>query len=290
MIVIDGMSEFYRNYYALCRNIGPQNAGFFGAVRAIMSYKSAYGDDEKIVIVWEGKSTLRQQIDSNYKATRKSMKGNFYEQVEDCKQFLSHFFDQYKVEEYEADDMLATIAMSRYAKGKKTTIVTGDDDLHQVINERISVYQPIKKMTYDLNHLKYTEVEPTQLILLWALQGDGSDNIPGIKGLRKKEEMAKLFKGPLMFEEFKEVMNTFYLWHIRLIEENIDEKILFRIYNERANIIQNMNLIRLRKVPKEKYTKIEKQGEPRDLIEKYGAKTLYKYLQGNNDEETLSIT
>ena len=268
IVVIDGMNEFYKNYFKLKDIVGESIAGFYGTIRSILSYKKKYG---KIIVIWEGKSTKRITEDKNYKSHKTKMSDSFYEQLDDCKKFLSFFITQYKVNEYECDDMLATIAWKRHLKNKKTLIITSDDDLHQLINENISVLS--RKVVYDMNNLKYKNVK--KLVLLWALQGDGSDNITGIKGIRGKEELVDKYfendKQILEENDIKKLLDNF----IKNLETN-NNKYLKVIKDNYDKILLNMNLIRLRIVPKENYSKIEKNQYPDDLIKKYKCYSLRK--------------
>jgi len=278
-IVVDGMNEFYKNYFKMKNFIGEDVAAFFGTIRSVLSYRKM----GKVIVIWESKSSKRISEDKNYKANRIKMSDNFYEQLNDCKQFLTSFVVNYKVVEYEADDMMATIAWLRHLKGEKTMIVSSDDDMQQMLNENISIYNASKKIIYNLEKPKY-KVNPKNFIMLWALEGDASDNIIGIKGIRKKEELVEKY-----FYNEKQILNESDLKI--LLDNFIFELNCYRIKdvkvieNEYNNILNNMNLLRLRIVPKENYSKIEKTIEPDILIKKYKCNSFYKYLDeiGGND-------
>jgi 5'-3' exonuclease len=286
-IVIDALSDFYRNFYRMSKVIGPRAAGFYGMIRSVFSYKKMGND---VRIIWEGKSTIRKNKDITYKANRKLMEGNFYEQIADTKIFLSHFFRQYLVHDYESDDLCATIAYIRNEEDKKTTIITGDDDLHQLINDNVSVYSAIKQYIYSNDDRKYTTLEPWQLLGMWGLEGDGSDGIKGIQRLKNRELLVK----------------NYYDWKSSLVLNDkefdiICERFINNLKEDRYNIMSikdkqkisegiekiknNMDLIRLRYVDKAFYDKIEKTGSPEELIKKYNSPSLEKYLENKNENE-----
>jgi 5'-3' exonuclease len=271
VVIVDGMNEFYKNYYKLRMSIGENVAGFYGTIRSVLSYRKL---GRKVIVVWEGSSSKRKQENKDYKANRTSKNKQFYEQIADCKEFLANFVVQYQVSEYESDDMLATIAWSNDKKGKKSIIVTNDDDLHQVINENISVYCSSKKIMWNLKNLKY-HIDASKLVLLWALEGDASDNIFGIKGIRKKEELVEKYFEWDKNEDLKIVLDNF-VFEL----EGHNEKAAKVIKENYYKILNNMNLIRLRVVPKENYAKIEKSIEPGFLIKKHNCPSLLNYLEG----------
>jgi DNA polymerase-1 len=287
MIVVDALSDFYRNYYRMSKVIGLHAAGFYGMIRSMFSYKKMGND---IRIVWEGKSTIRKQQAETYKAGRKKMEGNFYEQINDTKIFLSHFFTQYIVHDYESDDLCATIAYIRNKEDKKTMIVTGDDDLHQLINDNVSVYSAIKQYIYSYDDRKYTTFEPWQLLGMWGLEGDGSDGIEGIKRLKNRELLTKNYydwRGSLILSEKEfEILSEHFIENLK--EDKYD--IMSGKDKEKVNegidkIRNNMNLIRLRYTSKKFYNKIEKTGDPAELIKKYNSPSLSVYLKKEEGEE-----
>jgi len=286
-IVIDAMSDFYRHYYKL-KHVMPGSdsyAGFFGMIRGVFAHRNTFKSND-IRVVWEGSSTIRKNLKGQYKSDRKKMEGNFYEQVSDARIFLSHFFKQYYVKEYEADDLLATIASQRSKNGKKTTIISGDYDLHQMVDENTYVYHAAKKELHTLEDYNKEGIKPTSLLGLWSLEGDKSDNISGIKGLRQRPKITKLYyphelhkKNIISDEEFYEIHYAFSNNIMGDKEGIISDNDKKKIKNSLELIYDNMNLIRLRKVDQEHYTKIEKNGDPKALIEKYKTPSLNKYLE-----------
>lgn len=291
-IVIDGMSEFYRAYWKMQKIVGPNVAGFMGTIRGIFSHRR---ECKKIFIVWEGKSTIRKTIDVTYKGDRKRMPDKFYEQLNDTQSFLSNFFKQYMVEGYESDDLCATIAYKRDRMNKSTKIATGDGDLHQMINQNIKVYNPAQKFTLDIDNFKDTyesEIAPCQLLYLWSLEGDPSDNISGIKGLRKKEELAIEY-GPIHDKlilsdiEFEDIFDRFYKALSEDKKNIMSLKDKAKVQVSKQIIYNNMNLLRLRMVPKEFYKRIETRDNPKALVEKYYCqKSLSRYLGESNENKS----
>jgi len=272
-IVVDGMNEFYKNYFKLKGSIGEFSAAFYGVTRCAMSYLKM---GSKVIIIWEGRSKKRKAENTEYKANREKMPSTFYDQLDDTRKFLAHFFTEYMVDDYEADDMMAYIAIKRSQQGKKTIIVTNDDDLHQVISDNISVYSASKKIMYTPVNMKY-KMEPNKLLALWGIEGDGSDNIIGVKGVRNREELVeKYFDNDKLYISEEELKKRFAEFVFEIQANN--EKNADIIVENYDKILMNMNLIRLREVPKENYRKIEIYKEPTYYIEKYKCKSFYQYI------------
>ena len=87
----------------------------------------------------------------------------------------------------EADDLIASAARVLAATGRPVVVVSGDKDLLQLVSDRITFWEPMKDsvLTVDAVRQKY-KVTPPQLLDLFALMGDKSDNIPGVAGIGPK--------------------------------------------------------------------------------------------------------
>ena len=138
--------------------------------------------------------TFRHEEYTAYKAQRVKQADEFYQQIPLAQEVLAAFNIPVLTKAgFEADDVIGTIADTVYKKYKniKTTIITGDLDALQLVNERTEVLT-LKRgfndtIIYDLNLVKERYgLEPEQLIDLKALKGDASDNIKGVKGIGEK--------------------------------------------------------------------------------------------------------
>jgi len=123
----------------------------------------------------------------------------------------------FEQEEYEADDLLGTLARQAEKQGVDTLIVTGDMDLLQLVDEHIRVltsrWRFSDTVIYDLEGVKQRyELSPAQLVDLKAMMGDKSDNIPGVYGVGEKTAVKLLKKyGSLesIYEHLDEVQTRF---------------------------------------------------------------------------------
>src|SRR6185437_9111381 len=146
LAVIDGKSVFYRGYYAmpnLSTKDGQPTGGVFGfatmALEVIKRLKPDY-----VAVAWDKpKTNIRKRLElyPEYKAGRKPAPADFYEQVPVLHELLQAFgWPLYELDDYEADDIMGTLARQADKKGIETLLITSDLDMLQVIDERIHVF------------------------------------------------------------------------------------------------------------------------------------------------------
>ena len=183
LVIIDGKSVFYRGYYAmgnLSLEDGTPTGGVYG-------FASLAFEDKK------GTSTAkRSAIYPEYKAGRKKAPDDFYEQIPLLKDFLKTLgWPLFETDGYEADDILGTLAVQANNLGVEANLITSDLDMLQLIDENTKVFA-MKRGFSDIEEfdLEYFEnkygLKQSQFLDLKALQGDSSDNIPGVPGIGPK--------------------------------------------------------------------------------------------------------
>lgn len=205
--IIDGKSVFYRGYYAmpnLSTKDGTPTGGVFGfatmALEVIRKLKPDY-----VCVAWDKPKTnirKRLQLYPEYKAGRKPAPPDFNDQVPILHELLEAFgWPLYELDDYEADDIMGTLAVQARDKGLDTMLVTSDLDLLQVINGNVHVYALKKGLSnIELFHPESFEqkygIQVEQFLDLKSIKGDSSDNIPGVPGIGEKGaiELLKEYK------------------------------------------------------------------------------------------------
>ena len=195
-LIIDGNSIINRAFYGikiLNAKDGHFTNAIFGFVNILLGLEEKYSPDAVLVAFDVHKPTFRHEMYTDYKAGRKSPPPELLEQFEPLKSLLAAY--GCKIIEcpgYEADDILGTISVS-IGSDDHCYIATGDRDSLQLIKDNVSVLLTTTKMgktqtvEYDKNLLlEEYGVEPSGMIELKALQGDSSDNIPGVQGIGPK--------------------------------------------------------------------------------------------------------
>ena len=195
-LVVDGHSLLFRAFYALDESKFssgsiPTNAvfGFFTMLcEVVRAYKPYY-----IAVAFDTSGgTFRNKLLQCYKAQRPKTPEGFAKQLEVVKTALGLLDVKWFVKEgFEGDDIIASLSREGEGKGLKVLIVSGDKDVFQLIDEKVSVIFPGKHFK-DFSLKTPASIEETYLIPprlypdLAALRGEGADNIPGVKGVGDK--------------------------------------------------------------------------------------------------------
>jgi DNA polymerase-1 len=208
VFLIDGPSLVYRAFYALPESIAtstgePTNA-IFGFASMLVKIITDYGV-QPTVVAWDAGSSGRTELFADYKAGRRSRPDLLKAQWPAMEPLVEAFgYRNVKLEGYEADDVIATLAEQARAVGVPVTIVTGDRDVFQLIDEQglVQVMATARGITetklYDRQAVIDRYGLPPELIPdFYGLKGDTSDNIPGIPGIGEKtaSELIQRFGG-----------------------------------------------------------------------------------------------
>lgn len=203
-MLIDGMALLFRAFYATAvtgqfmRNAEgvPTNA-VNGFVKHFFTALSSF-QPSHVAVCWDmGSKTFRNEIYEDYKANRGEAPEELIPQFDLVKEVVESFdVPNIGLPGYEADDCIGTIAVK--AKDEfSVSILTGDQDILQLIDDRISVVLMKKGFGNYLVHNKETffaekGIMPKQMIDLKAFMGDPSDNYPGVKGIGEKTALKLL--------------------------------------------------------------------------------------------------
>ena len=200
LVLIDGNSIMNRAFYGIMgsKMLTTKDGKYTNAVYGFLAILFKLIDEVKpnyMAVAFDLKApTARHKMYEGYKANRKGMPEELAEQMPVIKQVLRAMkIDIIEKEGYEADDILGTLSRYGEKQGLEVTILSGDRDTFQLATDNISIRIPHTKAgkteTDIYNRDKIKEVyglEPKQLIEVKGLQGDTSDNIPGVPGVGKK--------------------------------------------------------------------------------------------------------
>src|SRR4051794_31943074 len=197
LYLIDGNSLAYRAFFALPESIAtstgfPTNA-IFGFASMLVKLLTEHGQKPTIV-VWDGGDSGRKAVSADYKATRNSRPSLLKEQWPHLEPLVDAFgYRNIRVDGYEADDVIASIAERAREAGVPVMVVTGDRDAFQIIDpdSRVRVMATGRGITdtkvYDHQAVidRYG-IPPDKIPDFYGLKGDTSDNIPGVPGIGDK--------------------------------------------------------------------------------------------------------
>src|SRR3989338_4444384 len=184
-ILIDGSSYLHRAFHALpplTNSQGEPTGAVFGVLNMIRKLIKEY-DPQYIAVVFDSKGkTFRHEIYSAYKAHRPPMSDDLKAQIEPLHEIIKAMGLPIVMKEgVEADDVMGTLAKEAVKQGMKALISTGDKDMAQLVNEKITLINTMTNIILDKKAVKEKfGVLPEQMIDYLALMGDTSDNIPGV--------------------------------------------------------------------------------------------------------------
>ena len=191
LFLVDGSSFLYRAYYGLRplhTSKGLAVHAVYGFCRMIKKLIDKY-DVNNIVLVWDSKGkTQRHDLYEGYKATRQEAPLDLFEQ----KEYITKFADLVGMQQLskvgaEADDLMYSLAKQAHKEGFQAVIVSSDKDMRQAISDQTVTLDPFQETIYDEEAcLQRYGFEVQKLPFYFALLGDSSDNIPGVKGIGQK--------------------------------------------------------------------------------------------------------
>ena len=194
--MVDGNNLLFRSYYATAYsgNFMKNSKGFptnalFGLANMMKKIISEEVPTHILVAFDKGK-TFRHDKYKDYKAGRLEMPNELGLQFPKAKELLDCMgIKHYEIDNYEADDIIGTVASICDKEGYKANIISSDKDLLQLISDNVSMKLLKSKDVIRYNLVTFRRdwgIEPENIVDLKALMGDSSDNIPGVKGIGEK--------------------------------------------------------------------------------------------------------
>ena len=216
LVLVDGNSILNRAFYGIMgsKMLTTKDGTPTNAVYGFLAILFKIIDDIKpefLVVAFDKKGpTKRHKMYDGYKANRKGMPDELACQMPIIKDVLRAMnIDIIEKEGYEGDDILGTLSVFGERQGLEVTILSGDRDTFQLATDKVTIRIPRTKMgkteEEDFNREKVKEVygiEPKQLIEVKGLQGDTSDNIPGVPGIGEKTALK-------LIQEYSSIENLY---------------------------------------------------------------------------------
>lgn len=189
--LIDGSGFLYRAYYGvrpLHTSKGIPVQAVYSFCRMIKKFIDTF-QPQHCVLVWDSKGkTTRHTLFQEYKASRQAAPSDLFEQKKHIQQFADLIgLKQLEQPGIEADDLLYSLAQDYSAQNKHVVLMTSDKDMAQMLNEHIVIFDPFKDEFRDKEYFENRFGFSIEKIpFYFALLGDSSDNIPGVKGIGQK--------------------------------------------------------------------------------------------------------
>ncbi|MDY6269666.1 MAG: DNA polymerase I [Selenomonadaceae bacterium] len=194
-VILDGSSLFFRAFFALpplTSPTGEYTNAIFGFSNMFLKLWEELKPDELVIAFDKSRHTFRTELYAEYKGTRDKTPDELKSQIPLLQEFSASLGVTFlEKDNYEADDIIGTLATQAAAAGYDALVVTGDRDALQLVRENLRVLMTKKGITdlKEYDEAAFTEeyqMKPIKLIDLKGLMGDTSDNIPGVPGVGPK--------------------------------------------------------------------------------------------------------
>ncbi|HID7681995.1 TPA: DNA polymerase I [Neisseria meningitidis] len=186
LLLVDGSSYLYRAYHAMAQLTAPDGAptgAMYGVLNMLRRLRADYVHDYCAVVFDAKGKNFRHEMFPDYKATRPPMPDDLRPQAEalpDLVQLIG--WPVLVIPQVEADDVIGTLAAMAGEAGWNVVVSTGDKDMAQLVNERVTLVNTMSGETLDIEGVKAKfGVRPDQIRDYLALMGDKVDNVPGVE-------------------------------------------------------------------------------------------------------------
>ncbi len=238
LYLVDGSGYIFRAYYAirpLSNSQGLPTNALYGFTTMLLKLIKQEKPDHLAVVFDAGRKTFRNDVYPDYKANRLEPPEDLIPQFPYFRRIVEALnIPCLELQNFEADDVIATLAHKLEKKKLKTVIVTGDKDLMQLVNDQVTLLDTMRDRKIGRSEVKERfGVTPEQVPDILGLAGDSSDNIPGVPGVGEKTAM-KLIQEYGSIESLNE--------HADEIKGKLGEKI--RAHTEKAVLFKELTTVK----------------------------------------------
>ena len=239
LILIDGSAYIFRAYYGLPpmqRYDGTPINAVFGFTNMLVKLIEDYSEEKMLVVFDAARKNFRNDIFKEYKANRGETPEDLIPQFEIIRECVDAFnIPQIQIEGFEADDIIATYCRLASEKNIESVVVSSDKDLMQLVNNNVSMLDPMKNKKIGIDQvIEKFGIPPNKVIQIQALTGDKVDNIPGAPGIGPKTALQ-------LIEEFGDVNNL-----IKNAKKIPQEKRRNVILDYKEDILISLELVKLK--------------------------------------------
>ncbi len=237
--IVDTFGFLFRSFYALpplYNRDGFPTGLLTGFIKTIQLFQKKL-DINHLIFALEGESNFREEVSKDYKSNRGEAPDEFKKQVEIILSWIEQMnFPTVKLNNYEADDVIASLSTHYAQKGEQVYILSSDKDFIQLIDENISIIKPDKMERFgEAETIKKYGIPPLKFIDYQSLVGDSIDNVSGVKGIGSKSAEKLLSQ----FSSLDEIYN-----HIDLVTPKGVQK---KLVDGKESAYQSKELVALKR-------------------------------------------
>ena len=255
-VLLDVSAIMYRAYFANMnfRTKNEPTGAVYGFINTLLSIIKEFNPDYMAAAFDVKRSSLkRTEIYSDYKSNRQSTPEDLVAQIPRIEEVLDAFnINRYRIESYEADDVLGSIAKKIAKDDLEVIIVTGDKDLSQLVEKNITIAllgkgtegEKFGMLRTAEDVVNYLGVVPEKIPDLFGLIGDKSDGIPGVTKIGEKKALAIFSKYDSLEKIYENIDDLKNIEGIgpSLIKNLINEKDIAFLSRELAKIFTNLDI------------------------------------------------
>jgi DNA polymerase-1 len=191
LFIIDGSNNVYRSYFAirgLTNSAGLATNAVYGFTQTLKKLLNDHKPDSVAVAFDIGSSKTRHEAFADYKKDRRPMPDDLSVQLPLVNEVLEGFgIPVIGVEDWEADDLIGSLACAARDRGYDVVIATSDKDFFQLVGDGIRFYHTGREVLYDAKGVEEAfGLPPQKVVDVMAIWGDAIDNIPGVPGIGEK--------------------------------------------------------------------------------------------------------
>ena len=255
-VLLDVSAIMYRAYFANMnfRTKNEPTGAVYGFINTLLSIIKEFNPDYMAAAFDVKRSSLkRTEIYSDYKSNRQSTPEDLVAQIPRIEEVLDAFnINRYRIESYEADDVLGSIAKKIAKDDLEVIIVTGDKDLSQLVEKNITIAllgkgtegEKFGMLRTAEDVVNYLGVVPEKIPDLFGLIGDKSDGIPGVTKIGEKKALAIFSKYDSLEKIYENIDDLKNIEGIgpSLIKNLTNEKDIAFLSRELAKIFTNLDI------------------------------------------------
>ncbi|HYS55693.1 MAG TPA: DNA polymerase I [Thermoanaerobaculia bacterium] len=191
LFIIDGSNNVYRSYFAirgLTNSAGLATNAVYGFTQTLKKLLNDHKPDSIAVAFDIGSSKTRHEAFADYKKDRRPMPDDLSVQLPFVNEVLEGFhIPVIGVEDWEADDLIGSLACTARDRGYDVVIATSDKDFFQLVGDGIRFFHTGREVMYDAKGVEEAfGLPPEKVVEVMAIWGDAIDNIPGVPGIGEK--------------------------------------------------------------------------------------------------------
>ena len=191
LFIIDGSNNVYRSYFAirgLTNSAGLATNAVYGFTQTLKKLLNDHKPDSIAVAFDIGSSKTRHEAFADYKKDRRPMPDDLSVQLPFVNEVLEGFhIPVIGVEDWEADDLIGSLACKARDRGYDVVIATSDKDFFQLVGDGIRLFHTGREVMYDAKGAEEAfGLPPEKVVEVMSIWGDAIDNIPGVPGIGEK--------------------------------------------------------------------------------------------------------